>query len=407
MRDRVFQAGGAIPPDSPTYVERDADKLVLLRVQQMEYVHIVVARQMGKTCLLYRLASRLPPDQYQPVWVDLAGIAGLEMSRWYEAVGEEIGRRLTPASMPRLSDQKDLQDYLLNLMQAIAGTRNVVVILDEIDSTRGLHFSDGFFSALRTLYNRRVEEPSLRHLTFIMVGATDPRRLIKDPNLSPFNVGEEVRLEEFTAEETRRLTDNLSLVGIEADEATHARIYWWTSGQPYLTQRVCATLEDWHTLRGLKRATPELVDRAVEEAILSPEANDSNIAHIKARLELAPGARAYLQRIFEGEVIPFEPNGAVNGRLAELYLIGVVKKGPEGNTVVRNRIYEETLRNYVRLASEAERASLRTRLEIHRRNLRYLEERKAKYGLDAPLSLLNQIEAERAAIERIERELGK
>jgi len=388
-------------------VERDADKLALLRVRQMEYVHIVVARQMGKTCLLYRLASKLPPDQYQVVWVDLAGMAGLEMSRWYEAVGEEIGRRLTPAFIPRLSDQKELQDYLLNVMQAIAGARNVVIILDEIDSTRGLHFSDGFFSGLRTLYNRRVEEPTLRHLTFIMVGATDPRRLIKDPSLSPFNVGEEVRLEEFTAEETRRLTDNLSLVDIEADDATHARIYWWTSGQPYLTQRVCATLEDWHTLRGLKRATPELVDQAVEEAILRPEANDSNIAHIKARLELAPGARAYLQRIFEGEVIPFEPNGAVNGRLAELYLIGVVKKGPEGNTVVRNRIYERTLRDYVRLADEAERASLRTRLEIHRRNLRYLEERKAKYGLDAPLSLLNQIEAERAAIERIERELGK
>ncbi len=29
------------------------------------------------------------------------------------------------------------------------------------------------------------------------------------------------------------------------------------------------------------------------------------------------------------------------------------------------------------------------------------------YGLEVPLSLLNQIEAERIAIERIERELGK
>ncbi|MBC8447422.1 MAG: AAA-like domain-containing protein [Chloroflexi bacterium] len=361
MSGRVFQAGGAIPPDSPTYVERQADGLALLRVQQMEYVHIVVARQMGKTCLLYRLASRLPPDQYQPVWVDLAGMAGLEMPRWYEAVGEEIGRRLTPVSIPHLSDQKDLQDYLLSAMQAVAGAHNVVIILDEIDSTRGLHFSDGFFSALRTLYNRRVEEPCLRHLAFVMVGATDPRRLIKDPNLSPFNVGEEVRLEEFTAEETRRLTDNLSLAAIETDEATHERIYWWTSGQPYLTQRVCATLEDWRGLRGLRQATPELLDQAVEEAILRPAANDSNIAHVKARLELAPGARAYLQRIFAGQMIPFEPNGAVNGRLAELHLIGVVKEGPEGNTVVRNRIYEKTVSDYVRLASEVEKASLRTR----------------------------------------------
>lgn len=51
--------------------------------------------------------------------------------------------------------------------------------------------------------------------------------------------------------------------------------------------------------------------------------------------------------------------------------------------------------------------SLRRQLEIHQRNLRFLEERKAAYGLDTPLSLLNQVEAERDAIEELQRKLAR
>jgi hypothetical protein len=44
-------------------------------------------------------------------------------------------------------------------------------------------------------------------------------------------------------------------------------------------------------------------------------------------------------------------------------------------------------------------------LEQHKRNLYKLRERQAKYGLDAPLSLLNEIEHEESEIERIKTEL--
>jgi hypothetical protein len=53
----------------------------------MEYVHIIVARQMGKTCLLRRLAARLEPEGYLPVKIDLSRLAGMEMNR-----REEIDR---------------------------------------------------------------------------------------------------------------------------------------------------------------------------------------------------------------------------------------------------------------------------------------------------------------------------
>jgi hypothetical protein len=289
----------------------------------------------------------------------------------------------------------------------------VVITLDEIDSTRKLEFSDGFFSTLRTSYNVRPKEPLLRNLTFVLVGATDPRKLIKSPGLSPFNVGREIRLEEFTPAETRRLTDNLALAGISTSDDVHERINWWTSGQPYLTQKVCATLEDWRVRRGIKRATVALVNQAVQEGVLSAKANDSNLSHIRARLDEPEAfmAKALLRRIFAGERIRFEPHGMADGRLAELYLIGVIKEGPDGHCVIRNRIYQEALKGFLarEAGMETDADDLRKRLAIHRKNLSRLEESKARHGLDVPLKLLNEIDLEREEIDRLEqalRELG-
>jgi len=411
--NKVFQAGGAIPPDSPTYVEREADSLALLRVRQMEYVHIVVARQMGKTCLLHRLAARLEPEGYLSVKIDLSRLAGMEIDQWYKALGNAIVGQIIPDAESPIVDQDSLYRFFTEIVQRRNPFHPVIVTLDEIDSTRLLDFSDGFFSTLRALYNERADEPALREITFVMVGATDPRHLIKDPGLSPFNVGQEVRLEEFTPAETRRLTDNLALAGISASDDVHERIYWWTSGQPYLTQKACATLEDWRVRRGTKRATVALVDQAVQENVLSAKANDSNLSHIRARLDEPEAlmAKALLRRIFVGERIRFEPHGGADGRLAELYLIGVVKEGPNGNCVIRNRIYQKALKDFLtrEVEMEMDMDDLRKRLAIHRKNLSRLEVSRARHGLDAPLKLLNEIDLEREEIDRLEqalRELG-
>jgi hypothetical protein len=53
-----------------------------------------------------------------------------------------------------------------------------------------------------------------------------------------------------------------------------------------------------------------------------------------------------------------------------------------------------------------QRESLQKQLEVHRRNLCRLELRLAKYTLmDAPLSLLNQIDGEKTAIAELERHM--
>ena len=51
--------------------------------------------------------------------------------------------------------------------------------------------------------------------------------------------------------------------------------------------------------------------------------------------------------------------------------------------------------------------SLRRQLEIHRKNLLFLEEQRAKYGLDVPLRLLNQIDDETLRIAELEHALAR
>jgi len=52
-------------------------------------------------------------------------------------------------------------------------------------------------------------------------------------------------------------------------------------------------------------------------------------------------------------------------------------------------------------------AALRRRLIIHRRNLYRLEEQKARYGLDVPLRILNEIAEQEEAIAQIEARLAE
>ena len=119
----------------------------------------------------------------------------------------------------------------------------VVIFVDEIDSTLSLSFTDDFFAAIRYLYNARAHVPEFHRLSFVLIGVATPSDLIRDPQRTPFNIGQRVDLTDFTYEEAMPLADGL---GLPPDEATQV-LRWvikWTGGHPYLTQRLCRVIAD-------------------------------------------------------------------------------------------------------------------------------------------------------------------
>ena len=343
----LFQAGGALPVNHSSYVKRQADQAAFQTAQNGEYLQIIAPRQMGKTSLIKRLAHRLNEMGWRCAYVDLSLLMGFPKAAWYSEFGKILGESLTPGQIPNLTNQIDLRRYLLDGALPYAETQPYIALcLDEVEGAGkardadGKFFSDTFFMTLRNLYNQRDDYEGT--LVVVLAGAVDPDALVTDPDISPFNVGQEVSLDDFTIAETRTLTNHLTELDILVDKAVYQAIYDWTDGHPYLTQRLCQMLEQAVHLRDLTTLTANDVTTLVEQSLLEPASpleRDKNLKHVSKMSEhlSAPAAQLW-SRLRGGETV--SRREANDSTFLELYLTGAIKT-QTSRLIIRNHIYEK------------------------------------------------------------------
>jgi hypothetical protein len=117
----------------------------------------------------------------------------------------------------------------------------IVVFIDEIDSTLRLKFTDDFFGAIRAIYNARSSDTAYRRLAFVLLGVARPSDLIKDRTRTPYNIGVNVDLTDFTFDEVKDVfVPILNAAHAGQGESVLKYALVWTEGQPYLTQKLCA-----------------------------------------------------------------------------------------------------------------------------------------------------------------------
>ena len=122
-------------------------------------------------------------------------------------------------------------------------SERLVVLVDEIDTTLRLDFTDDFFAAIRFLYQQRAAEPDLQRLSFVLIGVATPGDLIKDTTRTPFNIGHRIELTDFTLDEASVLADHLAVPEPMRRDLIRGFCHW-TNGHPYLTLRAIRSLAD-------------------------------------------------------------------------------------------------------------------------------------------------------------------
>lgn len=333
----------------PTYVEREADHRLFSELLERHYCFLLTARQMGKSSLIVRTRDRLRMYGIAAATLDITVMGkGTTQQQWYFGHADEIARELGLSERweswweeeDGLGDAQRFGRFLTDFVLEEIGS-DVVIFIDEIDSTIGLPYSDDYFALIRAMFNRRAQDPKLQRLTFVLVGVAAPADLIKDPQRTPFNIGQRIDLADFTLPEADALLQGLAPEH-ELARRLLERVLYWTGGHPYLTQRTCEAVATWAERQWDPARVPVIVDDCIKEIFFGAgrRSADSNLQVISMRLERAdnrstgPLLSTY-RRVLRGERVADDDRDPIK---IGLKLSGLVVPGPAG-LMVRNRIY--------------------------------------------------------------------
>lgn len=213
-----FVAGGTIHRHAPCYVKRPADDELLRLVLAGQFCYVLTSRQMGKSSLMVRTVQRLKAKQIKSVIIDLTAIGRATVDQWYLALLARIARKLRLSVSPEvwwqeqasLSIVERFTQYLLHVALAECSGQ-LVIFIDEINSTTRFDFTGDLFAAIRAMYDARTHNSAFERLSFVLIGTASASELIKDGTPTPFNIGYPIALPEFSRDEASVLQSGLEL----------------------------------------------------------------------------------------------------------------------------------------------------------------------------------------------------
>jgi serine/threonine protein kinase len=257
--------GGAVPLDSPFYLERPADEEFHRALERHDsIVSVKGARQMGKTSLLARGLQQARLTGHRVILTDFQDFNESSMATvkdFYLALGasleEELGLDVSLSATwnDQHAPNRNFDRYLRRTLEN-GDSDHLFWGMDELDRLFSTNFQDEVFGKFRSFHEKRVLEPHgpWQRLTLAISFATEAHLLIRDLNRSPFNVGTRIILEDFTPEQVIRLNE---LHGRPLrDRPECARFTKQFGGHPYLTRRALYEMvtRSWHLDRLIAEA---------------------------------------------------------------------------------------------------------------------------------------------------------
>lgn len=250
--DDLEATEGVVALDSRFYVERHADSR--LKRQMLKWgttTTIIGARQMGKTSLLIRGIEAAQQNGFSIIFFDFENVDSFhlqDLDTFFRYLALNIATEVGISSEtvdtiwqfplgPKDHLNRFLEDHVLPSMD-----EPLILAFDEADQlTTDTAFRKEFFSLIRAWYTVRTVNKLWNKLSVVMAISTQPYLLIEDINLSPFNVGDRIRLEDFTLEQVEDLN---SCHGKPLTPAELQEMMDLLGGVPYLVRQGLYTLID-------------------------------------------------------------------------------------------------------------------------------------------------------------------
>jgi len=130
---------------------------------------------------------------------------------WYLAgrMSRALSTQLRPADVwnredDSIGEKEGITEFIREAVLADAQVSTILVV-DEVDRLFNRDYRDDFFATVRGWHNYRAIDDRWIGLNLLLAHAIDPALWIGDLNQSPFNVGERVRLRDFTSPNVRDL----------------------------------------------------------------------------------------------------------------------------------------------------------------------------------------------------------
>ena len=242
--------GGGMKPDSPYYIERSGDQeLRRLLEQKTSIILVRGGRQIGKTSLLGRGLNMARTREWRTLRTDFQKTSAESLTStavFYRQVASSLARQckftydFANYWDSEAAPNQNLEFFLRDLLDA--EETPLIWFMDETDKIFAAPFASDFFALVRSWHNDRSAEPDgpMGKLSMVIAYATEAHLFIRDLNQSPFNVGVNVNLDDFSLEQTLHLNERYgNPVRTRFDME---RLHSLLMGQPYLTRRALDSL---------------------------------------------------------------------------------------------------------------------------------------------------------------------
>jgi len=344
-----FSVGMPLHAVRAGYVRRRADDQLYDAVMAGRYAHVLAPDRSGKSSLIAATAARLESNGHKIAILDLEQIGdrdgGTDSGRWYYSVAYRLLRQLRIRydlqswwqDKNILSNRQRLFEFYSEvILQHLGG--QIVVFVDEIQCIEDLPYADQMLTSIRAAHNARTTDPDFSRLCFVLLGECDPVSLMQEAELSPFNVTQQIQLDDFSREDLELFATELDLGHDDASTALD-RIYFWTNGQPYLSQKLARAVARESAAGNIE----ELVDRIATRQLAGRAAlhSEPHMSHIHRGIvndtkRCEPLLNLY-GKIRKGIEVPADLGSPLQRRLMA---IGLLVIDEESNVIVRNRLYE-------------------------------------------------------------------